>query len=122
MTIYSNVNYSDVIEIPAWQLAHKLNLRVDLFLLSPDFRRYYRHVDRLNDAARSGPRKIEEGFVKDRRSFACCLRLARSSQAQVLNHLSEACDQRLITVDELQIAQGLARRSMAAANGLIRSL
>ena len=114
--------YSDVTEITAWQLAHKLNLRVDLFLLSPDFRRHYPHVARLSDAARSGPRNIEEGFVKDRRAFAYQLRLARGSQAQVIDHLIEARGQRLITADELLIVQRLARRSITAANGLIRSL
>jgi len=114
--------YSDVTEITAWQLAHQLNLRVDLFLLSPDFRRHYPHVARLSDAARSGPRNIEEGFVKDRRTFASQVRLARGSQALVIDHLVDACDQRLITADELNIAQRLARRSMTAATGLIRSL
>lgn len=115
-------SYSHVTEVPAWQLAHQLHLRVELFLLSPDFRRHYLHVDRLNDAARSGPRHIEEGFVKDRGAFAYRLRLARVSQLQVLDHLADACDQRLITIDELLIAQRLARRSMNAASGLIRSL
>src|SRR5690349_10690108 len=114
--------YSHVTEVPAWRLAHQLHLRVELFLLSPDFRRHYRHVERLNDAARSGPRHIEEGFIKDRRAFAYRLRLARVSQLQVLDHLADACDQRLITIDELMIAQRLARRSMNAASGLIRSL
>ena len=114
--------YNDVSEIAAWQLAHKLNLRVDLFLLSPDFRRHYKHADRLSDAVRSAPRHIAEGFSDDRRAFADRVRLARGSQAEVLHHLIDAYDQRLITIDELEIAEHLAKRSIRAANGLIRSL
>jgi len=112
----------DVTEINAWKLAHKLTLRVDLFLLSPDFRRYYQHSDRLSDAVRSAPRNIAEGFSSDSRVFAERLRLAKGSQAEVLTHLTEAYDQRLITLDELLIAQRLTRRAINAANGLIRSL
>jgi four helix bundle protein len=114
--------YADVTEITAWQLAHKLNLRVDLFLLSPDFRRHYQHADRLSDAVRSATRNIAEGFADDRRAFADRVRLARGSQAEVLHHLIDAYDQRLITIDELEIAERLAKRSIRAANGLIRSL
>ena len=112
----------DVTDIAAWQLAHKLNLRVDLFLLSPDFRRHYKHVDRLREAVQSAPRHIAAGFEADRQSFADRVRLAKGSQAQVLSYLDEAYGQRLITIDELQIAQQLTRRSIKAANGLIRSL
>jgi four helix bundle protein len=113
---------ADLRDIAAWQLAHLLNLRVDLFLLSPDFKRHYRRVEQLGDAVRSGPRNIAEGFARDRGTFADRLRLARGSEAQVLNHLTAAYDQRLITLDELQIAERLTRRAMRAANGLIRQL
>lgn len=112
----------DVTEVIAWQLAHKLNLRVDLFLLSPDFRRHYKQVDRLSNAARSAPHNIEKGFVEDRCSFAHRLRLAKGSQLEVMDHLIDAHEQRLITNDELLIAQRLMRRSIRAANLLIRSL
>ena len=112
----------DVTEITAWQLAHKLNLRVDLFLLSPDFRRHYKHSDRLSDVVRSAPRNIAEGFTSDRNAFADRLRLAKGSQAEVLGHLADAYDERLITFDEWQIAERLTKRAIKAANGLIRSL
>jgi four helix bundle protein len=113
---------NDLREVRAWQLAHLLNLRVDLFLLSPDFKRHYRRVEQLGDAVRSGPRNIAEGFAHDRRAFADRVRVARGSEAEVLNHLIAAYDQRLITLDELQIAERLTRRAMRAANGLIRQL
>jgi len=113
---------ADLRDLAAWQLAHLLNLRVDLFLLSPDFKRHYRRVEQLGDAVRSGPRNIAEGFERDRRAFADRVRLAKGSEAEVLNHLIAAYDQRLITLDELQISEGLTRRAMKAANGLIRQL
>jgi len=114
--------FNDVTEITAWQLAHKLNLRVDLFVLSPDFRRHFKRVDRLSDVATSAPRTIAEGFSGDPRSFADRVRIAKGSQAEVLAHLNDAYMQRLITLDEWQIAERLARRSLKAASGLIRTL
>lgn len=113
---------ADPRDIAAWQLAHLLNLRVDLFLLSPDFKRHYRRVEQLGDAVRSGPRNIAEGLVSDRRAFADRVRLAKGSEAEVLNHLIAAYDQRLITLDELDIVARLTRRAMQAANRLIRQL
>jgi four helix bundle protein len=112
----------DVTDIAAWQLAHKLNLRVDLFLLSPEFRRHYKHSDRLSDVVRSAPRNIAEGFSSDPNAFAERLRLAKGSQAEVLGHLADAYDQCLITFDEWQISEALTKRAIRAANGLIRSL
>jgi len=112
---------ADLRDVAAWHLAHLLNLRVDLFLLSPDFKRHYGPVKRLGDAVRSGPRNIAEGFAHDQRAFADRVRLAKGSEAEVLNHLIAAYDQRLITLDELQITERLTRRAMKAASGLISS-
>ena len=115
--------FRDFREIAAWQLAHQLKLRVDLFLLSPDFRRHYRLADQLSDAVRSGPRNIAEGFGRYRhREFAHFVRIAKASEVEVLNHLIDAQDQRLITTDEFQITEHLTRRAIKAANGLIRYL
>jgi four helix bundle protein len=115
--------FNDFREIVAWQLAHQLKLRVDLFLLSPDFRRHYRFSEQLSDAVRSGPRNIAEGFGRYRhREFAHFVRIAKASEAEVLNHLIDAQDQRLITADEFQITERLTKRAIKAANGLIRYL
>ena len=113
---------TDIRDVAAWRLAHQLNLRVDLFLLSPDFRRHYARVEQLSDAVRSGPRNIAEGFANDRQAFAERVRLAKGSEAEVLTHLTAAYGERLITLDELQIAERLTRRAMKAANGLIKQL
>lgn len=112
----------DVTETAAWQLAHKLNLRVDLFLLSPDFRRYYKQSDRLHHAVRSGPRDIADGFDRERGVFADRLRRAKGSHLEVVRHLVDAHGQGLITLDELDIARRLAQRAIRAATALIRSL
>ena len=113
----------DFRDIAAWQLAHQLNLRVDLFLLSPDFRRHYRFSEQLSDAVRSGPRNIAAGFERyQHREFAQFVRIARASEVEVLNHLIDAQDQRLITADEFEITEHLTRRAIQAANGLIRFL
>ena len=115
--------FRDFREIAAWQLAHQLKLRVDLFLLSPDFRRHYRFTEQLSDAVRSGPRNIAEGFGRYRhREFARFVRIAKASEVEVLNHLIDAQDQRLITTDEFQITEHLTKRAIKAANGLIRYL
>lgn len=79
--------------------------------------------DQLSDAVRSGPRNIAEGFARYRhKEFAQFVRIAKGSEAEVLNHLIDACDQSLISSDELVIAEHLTRRAIKAASGLIRYL
>ncbi len=115
--------FTDVREIVAWRLAHQLDLRVHLFLCSPDFRHHYGHCDQLLEASRSAPRNIAEGSLLLRtKEFAGLVRLARRSEAVVLRHLIHAHEQRLITSDELLINRQLTRRAMTAAAGLIRDL
>ena len=115
--------YQDVREIRAWRLAHQLNLRVDLFLLSPDFKRNYTAFDQLVMAARTGPRQIAEGSERLRqKEFAQYVRAAKLAQAVVLHHLVDARQQLLITDDEFALTKQLAKRAMRAAERLIRSL
>ena len=112
----------DVREIDAWQLAQQLKLRVDLFLLSPDFRKHYRYSEQLDDAVRSGPRNIAEGFGRHHCEFAHFVHLAKTSESEVLSHLIVAQDQRLISDDEFEITEQVTRRAIEAANGLIKYL
>src|SRR4051812_10511194 len=113
--------FRDIREIAAWQLANQLKLRVDLFLLSPDFRRGYKSSRQLSDAVRAGSRHIADGYARSRRDeFAQCVRIARGSQALVLDHLIVAYQERLITLDEFQITEQLTKRALEAAAGLIR--
>ena len=49
-------------------------------------------------------------------------RIAKGSAHEVLNHLIEARDQRLITEDELMIEEHHVRKAINAMTGLIRHL
>ena len=110
-------------ELAAWRLAHQMNLRVDVFLGCPEFRQHFKSCQQLCDAARSGPRHIAEGCARlKHKDFAQFVRNARASEIQVLNHLIDAHDQRLISIDELLINKLLAKRALRAASGLIRYL
>ena len=110
-------------ELAAWRLAHQMNLRVDVFLGCPEFRRHFTSCQQLADAARSGPRNIAEGCARlKHEDFAQFVRKARDSEMQVLNHLIDAHDQHLISTDELLINKLLAKRALRAASGLIRYL
>ena len=113
----------DFRDVRAWQLAHQMDLRVTLFLCSPEFRRQFKNCEQLRDAAHSGPRSIARGHERLRpKEFADFVRVARGSEEQVLKHLIDAHGQTLITTDELVINRRLARRAMRAANRLIRYL
>ena len=111
-------------EIVAWQLANELKVRVDQFVRRPEFSRKFKFVDQLSDAVRSAPRNIAEGHMRGfkHKEFAQFLRIARGSLGEVLNHLLDAYDQRLITEDELMNTERLAKRAIKAATGLIRYL
>jgi hypothetical protein len=50
------------------------------------------------------------------------VRIAKGSEAEVLNHLIDARDLKLITDDEFLLTEHLTKRALKAANGLIRWL
>jgi four helix bundle protein len=115
--------WKDFEEIVAWQLARDLKLRVDLFLERPNVKRKYSLVNQLYDSARSGPSNIAEGFGKfGNKEFARYARIAKASEVEVLNHLIDLRDQRLITEQEFLLSEHMARRALKAAVGLIRHL
>jgi four helix bundle protein len=111
-------------EIIAWQLAYQLKVRIDGFLARPDFKRQFKFVDQLSDSVRSAPRNIAEGHMRGfkHKDFARFVRTARGSEGEVLNHLRDAYDQRLISKEERELAERLAKRAIKAATGLIRYL
>jgi four helix bundle protein len=95
--------FKDFREIVAWQRARELKIMVDGFLARPEIKRQFKYCDQLSDAARSGPRNIAEGHVRFKhKEFAQFVRIARGSEGEVLNHLIDAHDQRLITNEELE--------------------
>ena len=115
--------FKDFREIVAWQRAHELKLLADVLLAKPDVIRRFKFCDQLGDAARSAPRNIAEGFGRFRhREFAQFVRVAKGSEAEVLNHFIDARDLRLMSDDEFIHAEHTARRALKAANGLIRYL
>jgi four helix bundle protein len=115
--------WNDFQEIIAWQLARALKLRVDHYLKRPEFKRRFRYSDQLSDAARSGPANIAEGFGRHgNKEFARFVRIAKASEAEVLNHLIDARDQELMTEAEFREAEHDARKAMKAAIGLIKHL
>lgn len=115
--------FKDFREIVAWQLAHQLKLRVDEFITRPEVARRFKFCDQLGDAARSAPRNIAEGFGRYKhKEFAQFVRIAKGSEVEVLNHLIDACDQRLISRDEFLMAEHDVKKALKAATGLIRYL
>lgn len=115
--------WRDFTEIAAWQLARALKLQVDVLLRKPEIASQFKLRSQVSDAARSGPRNIAEGFARfSNKDFARCVRMAKASESEVVNHLINAFDQGLITEDELVSTRYLARRAMGAAIGLIQHL
>ena len=112
--------WNDFREIAAWQHARALKIRVDGFIKRPEFKRLYRYCDQLSDAARSGPANIAEGFGRHgNKEFARFVRIAKGSEAEVLNHLLDARDQELLTEEDFREAEQAAKKAMKAAIGLI---
>lgn len=112
--------FKDFREIAAWQLANQLKIDVDAFLARPNVRRRFAFCEQMSDAARSGPRNIAEGFARFRhKEFAQFVRIAKGSEAEVLNHFIDAHDQQMMTKDEFNAAEHSVKRALKAASGLI---
>lgn len=78
--------FKDFREIVAWQLANELKLKVDRYLARPEFRRRAKFCEQIDDAARSGPRNIAEGFARFKhKEFA---QFDTSSQRQIHQRLN----------------------------------
>jgi four helix bundle protein len=115
--------WKDFRDVVAWQRARELKLRVDELLKRPAFRLKFKFRDQLEDAARSAPRNIAEGFGRfGNKEFARFARIAKGSELEVLNHLIDAQDQGLITKDEFVEHEACVQRALAAVVGLIRHL
>jgi|SRR5687767_603124 len=115
--------WKDIREIAAWRLANDLKCRVDRLLERDELRRKFRYCDQLSDSARSGPSNIAEGFGRfGNKEFARFARIAKASQVEVLNHLIDARDQRLLTKDEFLLHEQCVRLALKATVGLIRHL
>ena len=115
--------WKDIREIAAWRYTRDLKLRVDVFLDRPGVRRNQRLREQLSGAARSGPSNIAEGFGRfGNKEFARYARIAKGSIVEVISHLIDLRDQRLISEDELAATEPAARKALKATVGLIRHL
>ena len=89
-------------DIEAWQEARKLVRMVyDVINKSPKFRRDFRLVNQIQDAAVSSMSNIAEGFARrSNREFVQFLYISKSSAAEVQSQLYVAIDQEYITHED----------------------
>mgnify|MGYP001591886119 FL=1 len=89
-------------DIKAWQEARKLVKMVyDVINKSPKFRRDFRLVNQMQDAAVSSMSNIPEGFSrKSNKEFIQFLYISKSSAAEVQSQLYVALDQEYITQED----------------------
>ena len=103
--------------------AHELKLQVDRFLERPNVKKRFQLHDQLSAAARSAPSNIAEGFGKfGNKEFARYARIAKASEVEVINHLIDLRDLRLISDNEFLVAEHNARIALKTVVGLIRHL
>jgi four helix bundle protein len=120
---FSVAGWKDFREIAAWRYARDLKIRVDEYLERPNVKNKYRLHAQLHDAVRSAPSNIAEGFGKfGNKEFARYARIAKASELEVLNHLIDLRDQRLISEDEFILSEHVVRKALKAVVGLIRHL
>jgi four helix bundle protein len=88
--------------IDAWQEARKLVKMVyDVIKKSPKFRKDFRLVNQVQDAAVSAMSNIAEGFARrSNREFIQFLFISKSSAAEVQSELYVALDQEYINEDD----------------------
>jgi four helix bundle protein len=111
-------------DIQAWQEARKLvNMVYDLINKSPKFKRDFRMVNQVQDAAVSSMRNIAEGFSrKGNKEFIQYLFISKSSAAEVQSHLYVALDQAYISQDDFQKVYSQAEVVSKMDSGFIKYL
>ena len=115
--------FRDFREIVAWQLARELKLLADQVLSRPAVAQDFKFRDQLSDAARSGPRNLAEGFARFKhKEFAQFARIAKGSEAEVLNHFVDATDRGYLSPEEFPHFEHATKKALKAVNGLIRYL
>ena len=91
-------------DIDAWQEARKLVKMVyDVIEKSPKFRKDFRLVNQIQNAAVSAVSNITEGFARrSNREFVQFLFISKSSAAEVQSQLYVASDQEYINQDDFE--------------------
>ena len=111
-------------DIEAWQEARKLvNLVYEAINRSQKFRKDYRLVNQIQDAAVSVMRNIAEGFSrKGKREFMQYLFISKSSAAELQSQLYVALDQEYINVDAFEKIYAQAEKVSKMDAGFIKYL
>ena len=91
-------------DIDAWQEARKLVKMVyDMIEKSPKFRKDFRLVNQIQNAAVSAMSNIAEGFARrGNREFIQFLFISKSSAAEVQSQLYVALDQEYMNQDDFE--------------------
>ena len=112
--------WKDFREIGAWQRACELQDLAEQLLERPAFKHDFGFRDQLLDAARSAPRNIAEGFARFKhKEFAQFARVAKGSEAEVLNHFIDAHQNGHLSAEEFGQYEHKAKIALKAVNGLI---
>ena len=111
-------------DIDAWQEARKLVKMVyDLIRRSPKFRKDFRLVNQVQDAAVSAMSNIAEGFARrSNREFIQFLFISKSSAAEVQSQLYVALDQEYINQDDFERIYNQAEVVSKMDSGFIKYL
>ena len=110
-------------ELNVWKLSDQLRVRVRAILARPGFANHPSLHEQLEKSSEGPCPNIAEGFSRylpdDNARF---VRIAAGSLSETIEHLSRARAQRLITTQEMEVLQTLARRARGAANAYVRYL
>jgi four helix bundle protein len=111
-------------DIGAWQEARKLVKMVyKLINKNPKFRRDFRLVNQIQDAADSSMSNISEGFArKGNKEFIQFLFISKSSAAEVQSHLYVAFDREYVSQDEFDMIYNQAEIVSKMDSGFIKYL
>jgi len=111
-------------DIDAWKEARKLVRMVySVIKRSKEFRKDFRLVNQMQDAAVSSMSNIPEGFARQsNREFIQFLYISKSSAAEVQSQLYVALDQEYITQDDFNSIYNQAEIVSKMDSGFIKYL
>jgi len=110
-------------ELDVWKLSDELRLRVRAILDRPRFADHPNLHEQLEKSSEAPCPNLAEGFSRylpdDHARF---VRMAAGSLSETIEHLNRARANRLITPQEMEDLQTLARRARGSANAFARYL
>ena len=111
-------------DIEAWQEARKLvKMLHQIVIKNQKFKRDFRLVNQIQDAADSSMSNIAEGFARrGNKEFVQFLFISKSSAAEVQSHLYVAFDRGYISQDEFDMIYNQAETVSKMDSGFIKYL